>query len=119
MVEGRGCLGFADQSFLCLRIRYRILWQELYGNFAVKLSVFGEVYLPHPARAEFRANFVTTNSRLRSQSQPRVSTLKTDLPQQGLKPRFRTKAVQPRIHSYVQHQETRAGCVCALKRIFG
>ena len=61
MVQGRGGLGFLDESPLALRIGHQFWRKHLDGNEAIQMRVARLVDDPHPAFAETRENLVVPN----------------------------------------------------------
>ena len=53
MIQGGGCLGFAAESFECLRVLRYLVWQEFQCDEAVEAYVFGFVDHTHSTAAEF------------------------------------------------------------------
>ena len=60
MVERGSSLGFPHKALHSIRMSSNIGRQNLQCNFAIEFRILRQIHLTHPARAELRANFVTT-----------------------------------------------------------
>jgi hypothetical protein len=61
VIEGRGCLGFALETLERLMVLRQSLRQELQGDEAMQLGVFGLIDHTHPAAAQLLQNTVVRN----------------------------------------------------------
>src|SRR5262245_56986523 len=59
MIEGRCCCCFLFESAHPIVVGDNVGGQNFQSNFAMKLSVLGQVHFTHPTRAKLRADFVT------------------------------------------------------------
>ncbi len=61
VIEGSSRFRFAQEAFLSDRVLLHEVGQELQGDFAVELSVFGQKDLSHPAFTNLLQNLVVRN----------------------------------------------------------